>query len=126
RQRCPAHVIAAGAPRNPGRAPFATGCPDPSAAPQPDPASVVISCPAKVLVGNPGPAEVGVSPISIRVGPPACVAYGNARLPAVAVFASFDPASVVAEVIVKKIDRDIGPRFRLAKSRKGESQDRQC
>jgi hypothetical protein len=50
RQRRPADVILARAPRDPGRRPFLTRHPNPADATQPNPAAIVISRPTEFLV----------------------------------------------------------------------------
>ena len=120
-QRRPADIIATRAPRNPGRSPFTTRHPEPAAVLQPDPASVVISGPTEIFVGDPGPADIGVGPIAIRVRPPTARAR-HARLPAIPVVAYFHPVPAGAEIIVEKINRHIGSRFRRPGA--GESEDR--
>src|ERR1700726_430560 len=88
-QRCPADVIAALAPRNPGRRPFVAWNPDPADSTQPRPTSVVISRPTEWLFGNPGPAGVGVNPATVSVRTPTPRALSFAGLPNIAVISGF-------------------------------------
>src|SRR5262249_60830035 len=92
RQWRPARVSAAKSPRHPGRAPAVPWHPDPAVIGQPNPPTVMVGRPTEVLVANPGPAEIGISPISIGVGSPGGIAHA-VRLPAIAVLPDFAPAS---------------------------------
>ncbi|MEY2482158.1 MAG: hypothetical protein QOK24_686 [Verrucomicrobiota bacterium] len=102
RQRRPADIILARAPRNPGGRPFVARHPHPADAAQAKPASVVISRPAKRLVGNPGPAGVRISPTAIRIRSPPLRFFSHARLVDVTVIRSFPPRTVRLEFLVKE------------------------
>ena len=70
RQRCPADVIVALAPRNPRRRPLIARNPNPTDSPQTRPSAVVISRPAKRFFRNPSATGVGVNPATVRVRSP--------------------------------------------------------
>jgi hypothetical protein len=62
RQRCPAHMLRAVAPADPGGSPFKIRHPTPTGALDPDPAAVMVNNPTEVLFAHPCPTETGIGP----------------------------------------------------------------
>src|SRR5437868_14463892 len=102
RKRCPPDVSSASPPGYPSRSPVINGNPAPAIVFQSNPATVVISGPTEILIRYPRPADIGISPVAVRIWPPIRVCRGI-RLPDVAVVSHFVPVTTV-QIVVKKVD----------------------
>ena len=100
RQRRPADVVTALAPRNPRRRPLIPRDPNPADSAQTSPAPIVIRSPAEWFLGNPGPARIGINPATVGVGPPTQTGRFS-WMKNVAVIAGLDPVTVWLELVVK-------------------------
>ncbi len=116
RDRRPADIGIAVAPRHPGRRPDRSGDPDPSPRVLPDPRSVVVRVAAPPIVRHPGPAIVGVDPFPVRVGLPAD--RDVARNPAVSPAADRLPPPVRRELVVE--ERHAHAHFGAGRARRKE------
>ncbi len=105
RQRRPADMLIARAPRNPGRRPFVARDPNPTDIAQARPTSVVIGSPAKRLIGNPGPTGLRVSPAAVGIGAPIARLLRGAWLPDITVIRALPPRAIRFEFAIKCIVR---------------------
>lgn len=81
-------------PGDPGRRPVGPWCPNPAGAVNIRPPTIVIGGPTERFVCVPIPAAVGRFPMSVGIGPPIGIFFGEVRLKNVAVILDENPMSV--------------------------------